>query len=109
MGQIQLGAQFGTRHQEIHQFVIRQFHQARKRIDFFIAQARFLRIEKPRQDQVILQQTSPAAPAQTGTVGWIRLMAHFHYFTHFVRDAISVPHIRTMRKFPLRDASWTIV
>ncbi len=53
--------------QQVHQIIVRQLQQARERIDFIIRQSGFMGIQKAREDQIVLEQTTPAAPSQACT------------------------------------------
>jgi hypothetical protein len=74
MRQVNFAFGLGTTEQQIHQRVIRQVQQTGQRIDFFVRHDFLVLVEEAGQDQVVLEQSAAAAPAQARTVGGVRLM-----------------------------------
>ena len=74
MRQVDIAFGLGAAQQQVHQRIVRQVQQAGQRIDLFIGQFPFVRIQEARQDQIVLEQSPAGAPAQAGTVGGVGLM-----------------------------------
>jgi hypothetical protein len=74
MRQVDFAGRLGASQQQVHQRVVRQIEQTGQRIDLFVGQFFFVRIEEARENQIVLEQSPACAPTQAGTVGGIGLM-----------------------------------
>jgi len=57
MRQVDFAGRLGASQQQVHQRVVRQIEQTGQRIDLFIGQFFFVRIQEAREDQIVLEQT----------------------------------------------------
>ena len=74
MRQVDFAGRLGASQQQVHQRVVRQIEQTGQRIDLFVGQFFFVRVQEARENQIVLEQAPACSPTQAGTVGGIGLV-----------------------------------
>ncbi len=99
---VELALRLGSRENQIEEVVVRFIEKLMQTCDILVTQGAFVPIEKSREHEVVLEQTSPRSPSQPPSVGTIVLMGS-HYKSG-IADRLARPWCITAAAGCLRPA-----